>query len=342
MLPIIEGFAIETEEGYFFTVKGLLHSPDRVIAYLRYLPHPHGDRQRAGIPYQRVYRFQEQQQILQEHAPQYLARDPVLGIPVQSVPRCRIQTVYDPCAALMALYRRGPADAVEEQTLRAAALLQESAGVPPDSLGISGSVLLGLHHPNSDIDLIVYGDSAGRAVHRALHRLFDTPGSPLHRPGPAELAALHAAHSPDTPLSLADFARLQGRKVNEGLFEGRPFFIRFVKQPAETGEAYGDRRFGPVGRAIVRAVVTNDRDAMFTPCRYGISEAVVDSASAENLSEIVSFRGRFTGQARAGERVIALGNLELVVPLQGTTYHRLVVGGAVGDYLAVEGWHETD
>jgi len=51
------------------------------------------------------------------------------------------------------------------------------------------------------------------------------------------------------------------------------------------------------------------------------------------VREMASFRGRFSDQARVGERVVARGRLERVVPRTGVAYHRLVVGGRAGDYL---------
>jgi predicted nucleotidyltransferase len=335
-----EGFAVETVEGLIFTVKGLVHPPDRVIAYLRYLPDSRGDRERDGTPYRRVYRFGEQQEILARY-PDYLIHDPVFGTPLQSVPKRFIRQVYDPRRLLATIRKRGPADPVEEQALGLADLLQETARVPAGNLGITGSVLVGLHKGDSDIDLVVYGENAGRAVHQALRRLLDDPSGPVRRPNPEELEALHAAHRPDTPLSLADFSRLQNRKVNEGRFRGRECFFRFVKQPAEVEERYGDPRFEPSGPARIRAQVTDDgdaavaeRDSIFTPCRYAV-EAVtfLEGTPVADLREIVSFRGRFSEQVQAGEWAVARGSLEQVIPRSGPAHHRLVVGGRAGDYL---------
>lgn len=330
-----EGFAVETTEGLIFTVKGLVHSPTRLIAYLRYVPDPQGDRERQGTRYRRVYRFEEQEQILQARYPAYLKRDPAFGRHLQEVPRRRVRQVYDPRHRLAAIRERGPADPAEEQVLGLTELLWEQAGVPAENLGISGSVLFGLHQPDSDIDAVVYGDAVGRAVHQALRHLLDDPASPVRRPDPAEMRALHASHRPDTPLSLAGFIRHQNRKVNEGRFRGREYFIRFVKWPTEVEERYGDPRFEPLGPATIQARVSDDRDAIFTPCRYGVEEVTfLEGSDVTDVRQIVSFRGRFSNQVRAGEWAIARGDVERVVPRSSPAYHRLVVGGRAGDYLS--------
>ncbi len=336
MPEIIEGFAVETADELIFTVKGLLHPPERVIAYLRYLPDPAGGRTRGGVRYRRVYHFQEQEAILENRYPVYLADDPVFGLRLQSVPRRLIRTVYDPRCYLATLRERGPDDSLEEDALALATLLRETADLPWTGLGVSGSLMLGLHQQTSDLDLIVYGAAAGRSIQRALRDRLNESGGPLRRPNRNELAALHAEHRVDTPLAFDDFARLQARKVNELRFRGRETFIRFVKRPDEVEARYGDRRFTPLRRATIHARVTDDRDAIFTPCRYGVAEVTFARGTpVDDLRAVVSFRGRFSDQVRAGERIEARGGLERVALRTGPTYHRLVVGGA-GEYLSGE------
>ena len=331
---IQEGFALETQEGLIFTVKGLVHPPDAVIAYLRYVPDPQADREREGVRYRRVYHFDEQVRILEARFPAYLFFDPVLGTQLQGVPRARIRRIYDPRCKLAELRRRGPGDEAEEATLRFAELLHRTAGVPAACLGISGSILLGLHTPTSDLDLVVYGTEAGRKVYRALGHLLDDPSSEVTRLDEQGLRALHAVHAADTGVPLADFIRLQARKVNEGRYRGREYFMRFVKDVAEIGEKYGERRYTPLRPARIRARVTDDSEAIFTPCRYGIEEVrFLVGEQVPDLREIVSYRGRFCEQARAGEKIIAQGELEKVTLQNGATYHRLIVGGRRDDYL---------
>lgn len=330
----IEGFAVETDDGLIFTVKGLIHPPARVIAYLRYVQDPNGDRERGGRRFRRVYQFEEQETILVARRPGYLMNDPTFGGPVQAVPRQDIRLAYGPCRRLQRLAERGPTDSLEEAALALAGLFSASAGVPARALGLSGSLLVGLHRPSSDIDIVVYGEQEARAVHGALSDLLADPRSSVSRPREAELTAIHEAHRTDTPLSEADFARLQAGKVNEGRFAERSYFVRFVKRPEEVGERYGDPRYETLGPTTVRARVHDDRESIFTPCRYTIGEATsLEGAPIEDLRQIVSLRGRFADQAKTGDWILARGGLEMVVPLRAACFCQLVVGGRPGDYL---------
>ena len=337
-IEAVEGFAVETLEGLIFTVKGLVHPPHRSIAYLRFMPDPEGDRKRGGVVYRRVYRFEEQREILQRRFPIYIAYDPIFGFEVQGVPGQYMQRIYNPCLRLAEILEKGAKDPLEENSLAFANLLKDAAGVPMSSLGVSGSVLVGLHRPGSDVDLAVYGDRESRGVHGALGGLLDSGQGPVRRLDRAELAALHASHRIDTPLTFSDFVRLQSRKTNEGYFAGIPYFIRFIKGKREGEQRYGDTSYEPLGKATIRFRVTDDGDAIFTPCRYSVEEVLfLDRAGEADLREVVSFRGRFSDQVRTGEPATARGSLERVVPREGKVHHRLAVGGEAGDYLLSRG-----
>ncbi len=331
---IIEGFAVETVEKLIFAVKGLVHPPDRLIAYVRYLPDSAGNRIREGVTYRRVYHFNEQHQIIHTQYPVYLHDEPAFGIRMQSVPVKRIRRVYNPRARVTDIYTKGPKDQLEEKALALVRLLAQAANVPLNKLGISGSILYGLHHSTSDIDIVVYGDTEGRAVHQALHHLLDNPSESVRPLDKDQLMALHASHRPELPLSFADFARLQTRKVNEFFFKEFQCFIMFVNWPDQWGEGYADPSFEQCGSAKILARVTDERESIFTPCRYRVEDVVfLNGRPRGYLREIISFRGLFSDQARAGEWVHAKGSLERVIPQSAPVYYRLTVGGQVGDYL---------
>jgi predicted nucleotidyltransferase len=373
---IIESHYLETTDGLFFAVKGLVHPPDRLLAILRYAPDPNGERVKDGRRYRRLYHFEEQERLLREHYPHYLAFDPVCQITLQSVPRSHVRRVYDPRARLqelldrVAIFRADPSGfcpvlagrgqgkpegsgghrpfgfwqtrrvwrALEADVLAFARLLQQEAGVPWSSLGVSGSLLIGLHSPDSDLDLTVYGVREGWAVHRALKRLLAEETGGVSRLDARGIEALYAERVADTRMAFADFVASEQDKVFQGYFRGRPYFVRFLKAPAEIAESYGDHRYTPLGRIGIEAVVSDADEAIFTPCRYAVQTRRVfgdpsglgDSAG---LIEIVSFRGRFCEQAQVGDLIRACGTLERVETRDGRVWFRLLLGNHPDDTM---------
>ena len=61
-----EGDFIETFDGNIFDVKGLVHPPGKVIAFIRYTPNQRGDRKKGKVTYQKVYPLHERYELLQE------------------------------------------------------------------------------------------------------------------------------------------------------------------------------------------------------------------------------------------------------------------------------------
>ncbi|HZJ02857.1 MAG TPA: hypothetical protein VFE20_04105, partial [Thermoleophilia bacterium] len=228
----------------------------------------------------------------------------------------------------------GATTEIEEDAVRLAELIAETARVSLERLGITGSLLLGLDGPSSDLDLLVLGEAAGWAVREALLAMLAEPNGPLKRPNAAALQELHSLHRDDTPLTFSQFCRTQARKVNEGTFAGRGYFLRFVRPAEESRESYGDPRYAPAGPAKVSAVVMSAAGALFTPNHYALGDVeFLEGKPVGDLREVVSHRGRFAEQALSGEAVEAQGRLERVRPGAGGGWHRLVVGGRPGEYI---------
>jgi predicted nucleotidyltransferase len=331
---VIEGYYLETVEGLFFAVKGHIHPPQRTIAYLRYLPHEAGERERDGRRYRRVYHFPEQEEVLLRQYPHYRFYDPIYGRELQGVPISHRRHVYSPRRGLADLRLRRANRPIED-ALFLASLLHEQAGVDWSCLGISGSLLIGLGTPASDIDLLVYGAKNGRAVQQVLRELFTTRGGEVKPLSEEEgMRRLYRSRLPDTQIGWSDFLRHEQRKINQGTCRGREYFIRFVKE--EVRERYGERRYQMLGRARIRAQVLDDSDALFTPCIYKVEQVTgEDPYLSSAVREIISFRGRFSEQAQAGEWIIAQGFLERVTEQKGQEYLRLVLGEHPDDYLIV-------
>jgi predicted nucleotidyltransferase len=333
---VMEGSYLETGEGLFFAVKGLEHPPDRWIAVLRYAPDPErGERIKNGVSYRRLYHFEEQERLIRTKFPQYLAYDGVFQTTLQSVPRSAVVRIHDPRRRLQELdaaFAVSPIEADARDFLR---LLQKESRAPSSALGITGSLLAGLYTEHSDLDVMVFGVQSCRKVYETLRRLLDAPHysdlRPLDSQGMRDLFAQRAA---DTHMSYDAFAKLEARKVNQGFFRERPYFIRFIKDTTVSSAGYGRVSYTPLGNARISACISEDQDAIFTPCKYLLTEVrILEGPPIADLDEIVSFRGRFCEQAFAGESVYASGTLERLEFRQGKTYHRLLLGNSPEDTL---------
>lgn len=334
----VESFYLETKEGLYFAVKGLVHPPDRIFSVLRYAPDPQGDRKKAWKTYRRLYHFPEQLQLLKERYPQYLAYDPVSNLVQQSVPVSSIQRIYDPRGWQQMIPAATERDALQADANAFCDLLAKASKVSPDHLGVSGSLLIGLHTEHSDLDMTVHGEQNCRSVHEALQRLLnDEAVKDVSRFDQQGFLQLYAERLPDTRMAFDEFLEREKRKSFQGFFRGRVFFARFIKEAHENGESYGDRAYQPLHQAGVVATVINDSNAIFTPCCYPIDEVqFLQGDPVDSLCEIVSFRGRFCEQARLGERVYAFGTVERVQTSQDRVWHRLILGNRPEDH--VRGW----
>jgi predicted nucleotidyltransferase len=328
-----EGDLIETIDGNIFDVKGLVHLPHRVIAFIRFTPDPNGDRRRGETRYRKVYALHERYELLKRKFPQYLVLDPVFNQWLCEVPTEAVKQHYEPAAYLSQLRRKSLPDELEKQALELAQLLHRESRVGWSALGISGSLLVGLHTPKSDIDLIVYGSKSCQKVYSTLSSLIRDKASNLKSYSEQDLKELFDFRSKDTIMGFEDFVRTEPRKLLQGQFHGRDYYIRCVKAWNEVPETYGMVQYKSVGEAKLRATVIDDSEMIFTPCTYQIDDTqVLQGKCAEAPREIVSFRGRFCEQARNAEEVVACGMVESVKT--GDAEHfRLLIGNKPSDYM---------
>jgi predicted nucleotidyltransferase len=329
-----EGDLIETFDGNIFDVKGLVHSSGKVIAFIRFMPDSKGDRKRDGVTYRKVYPLHERYELLRERFPQYLVYDLVFNEWLCEVPIEAIKYHYKPVDYLRKLRQKTQLTQLETVALHFAELLKENARISWSKLGVSGSMLVGLHTPKSDIDLIVYGSQTCYKVYGSLKNLLNTRDSLVKSYSREDLRRLFDFRSKDTSMSFEDFVRTESRKVLQGEFNGRDYFIRCVKDWNEVDEQYGTVHYQPVGYAQIKARVIDDSQMIFTPCHYKIDNVeIIEGPKIEPIQEIVSFRGRFCEQARNRESVMAQGKIEKVQRVGEKEFYRVLLGNNVSDYM---------
>jgi predicted nucleotidyltransferase len=316
---------VETTEGLFFCVVGYLHPPGRWAAYLKYTPAREGKWTRGAVAYRRELPYYHVRHVqgtlawLEATHPRYLWTDPTTGLRFSHVPVEAVARHYLP-ERRMAEILADPQDTLEREARDLVTLLAGRAGLPLEAFGISGSVLLGLHDPAfSDIDLLVYGADNARRLRAVIDELAKDGLTPL----PEERRARWRADTASRfGLDAAAVANLDRRRWHYRLFHGRYVSIHPTRADGEIREAYGDRRYTPLGRAVAEARVTDADESVFLPAVYRVAAVRWLEGGAGALDEVVSFEGLYGDAADAGDRIVVAGHLEA----ERAGGRRLVVG----------------
>ncbi len=332
-----EGDLIKTGNHVIFDVKGLVHPPDRLIAFPRYIPSVRGTRQGEEDLYGKIYSFSERFKFLERNMPDLIVHDAVFDETLCEVPVATVVERYDPVEKLTLLRTSKRLGGLERKSVQLAEELKEASGIPWRAIGISGSVLVGLYNSKSDIDPVVYGVGNCLRAYEALENLLKDNASGFKPYNRGELQALFDFRSKDTIMRFEDFARVEQRKAFQGMFKGTDYFIRFVKEWSQVNEQYGDICYKNAGYLKITATISDDSEALFTPCNYAIENVTVaEGGKLSPIKEIASFRGRFCKQAAFGEAITAQGKAELVTDKRSSNeYYRLILGNKPEDYMVL-------
>jgi len=330
---------LQTREGFFFCVVGPLHPSDRVISYLKYVPAKLGLWGKGKKRFRRTMRaynipsLLETFNFLERKYPQYLFHSQVYNITMTAVPREYLTKHYKPEEKLAQLLQTSRLDPLQKKLMRFTSFLAETSGVPYNFLGVTGSILLGIHRPEfSDIDITVYGLKNSLVVKEALTEAYFSSSSAVKRLEGSPLKAWCKSKTQRYPLTPDEALRIYERKWNLGFFENTQFSIHPAKLEQEVDEDYGDKTYYPVGPATIRAVVYENSDCLFLPSVYRVREVnIMEGPQVVDIKEVVSYESLYDNLAEVGESVVARGKLERVVDRKtGQEYHRILVGSPEG------------
>ena len=279
----------ETKEGWIFAVADYSR-PDGLRSMLRYVPDTAGEREANGKRYRKMD-FEPAFEFLRRERPAYV-RD------LHVVPLTNVLRIYRPSEGLLVVAER-------DSRVREIAGLLGQAGVPWAQMGITGSMLVGLHSPSSDIDFVVYGPSWWKA--RDIVALAKAKG----KIGDLDEATWRKIYSKRKPeISFAEFMLHEMRKGNRGIIEGTYFDLLFTR---EWNQIHPQPAGKPAGECRIEARVINADFAFDSPAIFCLDHPEV--------KEIFCYSHTYAGQALSGETIDAKGVLE-------ETSHglRLVVG----------------
>ena len=324
----LEGQFVKTHNNLIFEVKGIVHPPERTIAYLRYVPNTQAYDKDTKASYIKMTDFSERTSFLSRHYPEFLWYSPVHHTVLQSVRVHDVHYVYDPIHFLESIRSMPSDNSIYAVAVDLCERLIDVSGLRWRDLGVTGSLLLGLATSASDIDLVVYGSKAAYTLHESLAS--DRSSVGLERYDGSFLLRHVEFRWGSLPRHLKQrMLEVESAKEFQGVFSGKDVFIRAVKSMKETKCEYGDLVFTPGERVSMVCRIESNLDAILTPCEYKAT-----SLCGPSISTVVSYRGRFCEQAAVGSLVYVAGALETVFDTRsGTEVCRVIVGNDPRDCM---------
>lgn len=284
MLTYLPRDFIETQERFIFAVVAHGTEQGRALAFLRYVP--------VGARWRKVG-TDEAQRLLSSRYPQYLYYSAMRDVHLHGVPLAAIRKIYRPRSRMRDIVRKKGCDSLEDKAARLLTLFTEQ-GLDQASVGITGSMLIGQHNRDSDIDLVIYGRSP---FHRARGIIEQLVADGVLQGLDDDLwRGAYARRG--CSLTLEEFVWHERRKYNKAAIAGTKFDIGMVTERAPSL----CQRFRKQGKLKTRAIVSNDCYAFDYPARYLLD--------GEDVAEVVSYTATYVGQARTGETIEVLGMLE--------------------------------
>jgi predicted nucleotidyltransferase len=321
---------LETEENLLFCVVGYLHHPERVTAYLKYVPSKHGKWRRGDTQYTRTLTHYNVTQVentytfLADKYPDYLYDCPVRNITISSVPKTSIKTYFTPQIRVEKLLREGAHDPLEQKLVDLVNLLRDTTGTDI-SFGATGSILTSSHNPTfSDIDLTVYGYIDSMRVKESLTQLMENK----KRVQPLSIEKREEWLMNQTqrfPLNREELEKVYSRRWNYGHFDGTYFSIHPTRKNEEITEEYSEYIYLQMGNIQGTATIKNTTESSFLPAIYEV-ECSEPRTKYPEISWIVSYEGLYGNLFDIGDRIIFKGNLEHVTGKRD--FHQVVIGGA--------------
>ncbi|GAB4256351.1 MAG: nucleotidyltransferase domain-containing protein [Methylomicrobium sp.] len=301
---------IETAEGLAFAVVEHGIEQDRVLCFLRYRRDSAGRWQKQSTS--------QAQALLSRYHPEFLYDCPVRDAQLHAVPVKQIVKHHRPGQRIRdSLIAFSTEDSVERD-LKQLLGLYVSHGFDIDSIGVTGSLLIGAQHSDSDIDLVFY-DRALFHRARGLTAELIAEG----RLQALELRDWHESYRRRAcSLDFDDYVWHERRKFNKALVNGRKFDLSFI-DPLPVARA---ERYRKCGEVLLCCTITDDSAAFDYPALFRCDLPEIDA--------IVVFTATYFGQGQVGEQIEVRGLLEQ----SDSGSQRIVVGSsreAEGEYIKV-------
>jgi predicted nucleotidyltransferase len=193
----------------------------------------------------------------------------------------------------------------EDQKVKKIAAILSEGGIPMQEMGITGSMLIGLHGPSSDIDFVVYGPWWWLARKIVAHAKAKKEIQDLDE---ATWKKIYSKRTPETGFD--EFMLHEMRKGNRGMVSGTYFDLLFTREWSQISPQLSGKNIG-----------INQIEAKVIDAEFSFDSPAIYRLDHDEVKEVFCYSHTYAGQVLPGERLEAKGVLEETS--QGL---RLVVG----------------
>lgn len=268
----------QTREGWIFAVSDYSH-PRGIRSLLRYVPDGAGEREAGGRRYRKMD-FDNAYHFLRQRHPDWVAD-------LHVVPPQEVERVFSPGQGLKVA-------AEADRRVKRIVETLASGGVPMQQMGVTGSMLVGLQGPGSDIDFVVYGPYWWKA--RDILARAKSAGE-IDELDEATWRKIYLKRKPE--ISFEEFMLHEKRKGNRGMIAGTYFDLLFTRDWDQIQQQSPGR---PAGARLIEARVKSADFSFDSPAIYRLDHPEV--------TEIFCYSHTYAGQALPGESIEAKGVLE--------------------------------
>ncbi|MGC8975189.1 MAG: hypothetical protein ACP5KB_03215 [Thermoprotei archaeon] len=293
-----------------YVVIGNTHPNGLIIAYLKYVPSKKPTLWgRKNTYYDRVlkkYSVEEVLRVALEVGTQF--HDPTLGVTVPVVKASEVKEWLKPEEKLREL-RKHVNDHIELVSVEISDIIGSLTGLNPDSMGITGSVLAGIHGLHSDVDVVIYGC---REALEFVHASLEVGKLPKEK-----IASKVLENSRILGIEPEVYVKIIP-SYKFVCFKGVPITFTFVDRRSYR---YGELVLRPIKPvSLVAELVGGNCESLFYPSRTQVARVL----EGPKIKEVINYEAEYNYLLYKGGLLRVSGMLEESI-LDGEYY--VIVGG---------------
>lgn len=332
---------ILTEPGIFFRVYGYWHPSSGYVCDPEYVPMSIFNTE--TLLEQRIrkkgyckFYGSEGIEFVTEKYPQFMVPYPPLDTTLVGVRHSDIERELRTDMRLKEMLESPPDDLLAGLLVELVDYLLDNTSIKKSDLGIFGSLLAGIYHPQySDLDITVYGKDTFERLRPYLLEWYSEPDGYLANEFIVEVQQFLDKPSPFTAITREEIIAHHRRKGIYGILPGaREPFLKVEFEPIrrfdEIDNLAEDAIMTPSDRITVRARITEHDNGYYMPSEYGIDTIeVLEGDTSASPTRILNYIEQFRMMAFRDEEVIVSGVLEHV-ERRNTEYDQITLSYPLG------------